>query len=263
METFFNLHVLGESRLQLKKEALPTRRIGRRRESNGLTLPHWNGILLQVSVSELSDISDPVLLAVVGILLVFSLLSFTIIFSKWGGFRRARKANQRFLRAFRKSAGLEPIAAAVEQFRAAPLATVFDFGYSELSRQKATRSKLTNLVALERSLQMGISEEITRLERNMNWLATAAAVCPFIGLFGTVLGIIEAFNGLGVAGSTSLRAVAPGIAKALYATAFGLGAAIPAAIAYNYFNNGIKEIGQRLEDFSLEFLNVAERADGS
>jgi biopolymer transport protein TolQ len=212
-----------------------------------------------VSVSELSDISDPVLLAVVGILLVFSLLSFTIIFSKWGGFRRARKANQRFLRAFRKSAGLEPIAAAVEQFRAAPLATVFDFGYSELSRQKGTRSKLTNLVALERSLQMGISEEITRLERNMNWLATAAAVCPFIGLFGTVLGIIEAFNGLGVAGSTSLRAVAPGIAKALYATAFGLGAAIPAAIAYNYFNNGIKEIGQRLEDFSLEFLNVAER----
>ena len=215
--------------------------------------------MLQVSVSELSDISDPVLLAVVGILLVFSLLSFTIIFSKLGGFRRARKANQRFLRAFRKSAGLEPIAAAVEQFRAAPLATVFDFGYSELSRQKGTRSKLTNLVALERSLQMGISEEITRLERNMNWLATAAAVCPFIGLFVTVLGIIEAFNGLGVAGSTSLRAVAPGIAKALYATAFGLGAAIPAAIAYNYFNNGIKEIGQRLEDFSLEFLNVAER----
>jgi biopolymer transport protein TolQ len=106
---------------------------------------------------------------------------------------------------------------------------------------------------------MGISEEITRLERNMNWLATAAAVCPFIGLFGTVLGIIEAFNGLGTAGSTSLRAVGPGIAKALYATAFGLGAAIPAAIAYNYFNNAIKEFGQRLEDFSLEFLNLAEQ----
>ena len=151
------------------------------------------------------------------------------------------------------------MAAAVEQFRSAPLVTVFDFGYSELSRQLSTRSRLTNLVALERSLQMGISEEITRLERNMNWLATTAAVCPFIGLFGTVLGIIEAFNGLGTAGATSLRAVGPGIAKALYATAFGLGAAIPAAIAYNYFNNGIKEMGQRLEDFSLEFLNVAER----
>ena len=215
--------------------------------------------LLQVKLSELTDISDPVLLVVVGILLLFSLLSFTIIFSKFGGFRRARQANRRFLKAFRKSAGLDAIAAAIEQFRSAPLATVFDFGYSEFSRQKTSRSKVMNLVALERSLQMGISEEITRLERNMNWLATAAAVCPFIGLFGTVLGIIESFNGLGVAGSTSLRAVAPGIAKALYATAFGLGAAIPAAIAYNYFNNGIKEIGQRLEDFSLEFLNVAER----
>jgi biopolymer transport protein TolQ len=217
------------------------------------------GVLLQVNFSELLDISDPVLLAVVGILLIFSLLSFTIIFSKLGGFRRARRANARFLRTFRKAAGLDVIAGAIEQFRAAPLATVFDFGYSELSRQVAARSKLTNLIALERSLQMGISEEITRLERNMNWLATAAAVCPFIGLFGTVLGIIESFIGLGTAGSTSLRAVAPGIAKALYATAFGLGAAIPAAIAYNYFNNGIKEIGQRLEDFSLEFLNVAER----
>jgi len=214
---------------------------------------------LQVSFSELIDITDPVLLVVVGILLVFSLLSFTIIFSKLGGFRRARQANQRFLKAFRKSAGLDAIGAAVEQFRAAPLATVFDFGYSELRRQIASRGGLTNLVALERSLQMGISEEITRLERNMNWLATAAAVCPFIGLFGTVLGIIESFNGLGVAGSTSLRAVAPGIAKALYATAFGLGAAIPAAIAYNYFNNAIKEFGQRLEDFSLEFLNLAEQ----
>jgi len=219
---------------------------------------HWNGVLLQVKFSEL-DTSDPVLLVVVGILLMFSLLSFTIIFSKLGGFRRARRANQRFLKAFRKSARLDAMAAAVEQFRAAPLTTVFDFGYSELSRQAAARGKLTNLTALDRSLQMGISEEITRLERNMIWLATAAAVCPFIGLFGTVLGIIEAFNGLGTAGATSLRAVGPGIAKALYATAFGLGAAIPAAIAYNYFNNGIKEMGQRLEDFSLEFLNVAER----
>ena len=220
-------------------------------------------LLLQVNFSELTDLSDPVLLIVVGILLIFSLLSFTIIFSKLGGFRRARRANTRFLKAFRKSAGLDAIAGAVEQFRAAPLATVFDFGYSELSRQKASRSKLTNLMALERSLQMGISEEIMRLERNMNWLATTAAVCPFIGLFGTVLGIIDAFNGLGTAGSTSLRAVGPGISKALLATAFGLGAAIPAAIAYNYFNNGIKEIGQRLEDFSLEFLNVTERTDGS
>lgn len=217
-------------------------------------------LLLQAKFSELLDVSDPVLLAVLAILLGFSLLSFTIIFSKLGGFSKARQSNQRFLKAFRKAARLDAVAAAAEQFRTAPLATVFDFGYSELSRQLASRSKATNLIALERSLQMGISEEITRLERNMIWLATAAAVCPFIGLFGTVLGIIDAFTGLGQAGSTSMRVVALPIAKALYTTAFGLGAAIPAAIAYNYFNNGIQEMGQRLEDFSLEFLNLAEQS---
>src|SRR4029077_14806341 len=146
---------------------------------------HWTSILLQIEFSKLLDVTDPVLIVVVGILLVFSLLSFTIIFSKLGGFSRARRANQRFLRAFRKSAGLDAVAGAIEQFRGAPLATVFDFGFSEFSRQKAARSKLTNLMALERSLQMGISEEITRLERNMNWLATTAAVCPFIGFFCT------------------------------------------------------------------------------
>ena len=198
-------------------------------------------------------------MAVMGVLLGFSLLSFTIIFSKLGGLRRAKSSNRQFLKAFRKSARLDAVAAATEQFRSAPLVTVFDFGYSEVSRQMSARSKLTNLIALVRSLQMGISEEITRLERNMNWLATTAAVCPFIGLFGTVIGIIQAFNGLQLAGSTTLRAVGPGIANALAATALGLGAAIPAAIAYNYFSNGIKEIGQRMEDFSLEFLNVAER----
>ena len=113
-------------------------------------MAHWNGVLLQVKFSEL-DTSDPVLDVVVGILLMFSLLSFTIIFSKLGGFRRARRANQRFLKAFRKSARLDAVAAAVEQFRAAPLVSVFDFGFSELSRQMASRGKLTNLIALDRS----------------------------------------------------------------------------------------------------------------
>ena len=108
-------------------------------------------------------------------------------------------------------------------------------------------------------MQLGISEEVTRLERNMNWLATCAAVCPFIGLFGTVLGIIDAFQQLGLSGSTSMRAVGPGIARALIATAMGLAAAIPASVFYNYLGSAIKEIATRLEDFSLEFLNLAER----
>jgi biopolymer transport protein TolQ len=121
---------------------------------------------------------------------------------------------------------------------------------------------LRNTDSVSRALQLGISEQLARLERNMNWLATTATVSPFIGLLGTVWGIIDAFSGLGMAGSASLRAVAPGISEALITTALGLAAAIPAAVAYNYFTHILREMGSRMEDFSLEFLNVAERNHG-
>ena len=167
-----------------------------------------------------------------------------------------------FFRAFRKANSMDAIAVASEQFRVSPLVTVFDFGYSEIDRQVKARGTLTNKLALERTLQLGISEEIARLERSMNWLATTATVSPFIGLLGTVWGIISAFGSLAQAGSASLRAVAPGISEALIATAFGLAAAIPAAVFYNYFGTTIREMGARMEDFSLEFLNMAERSFG-
>jgi biopolymer transport protein TolQ len=215
-------------------------------------------LLLQVDFLQLAG-SRPEALVVMGLLLMFSLISWTIIFSKLVLFRRARSKNLQFLRAFRKAARLDAVAAASEQFRAAPLAIVFDFGYSEVSRQVTAKGKITNPLALERTLQLGMSEEITRLERSMNWLATTATVSPFIGLFGTVLGIMNAFNQLGLSSSTSMRAVGPGIAQALLATALGLGAAIPAAVFYNYFGHSIKEIGARMENFSLEFLNLTER----
>ena len=218
-----------------------------------------NGFLLDVNIWELVKPSEPLQLAVLGLLALFSLVSWTIIFSKLALFRRARNGNLRFLRAFRKATRLDAVAAATEQFRSAPLATVFDFGYSEVARQMTARQKITNMTALERTLQLGMSEEITRMERSMNWLATTASVSPFIGLFGTVWGIINAFEQLSLAGSTSMRAVGPGIAEALVATAMGLLAAIPAAIFYNYFGHVIKEIGARMEDFSLEFLNLTER----
>ena len=198
-------------------------------------------------------------LTVLGILLVASVVSWGVVFSKWFVFGKARSSNRRFLRAFRKAAGLEAVAVASEQFRPCPLATVFDFGYDEVTRQIKARGKVANEQALERALQLGISEEVAKLERNMNWLATTATVSPFIGLFGTVWGIIDAFQGLGLAGSASLRAVAPGISEALVATAMGLAAAIPAAIFYNYYGNVVREIGARMEDFCLEFLNLAQR----
>ena len=110
----------------------------------------------------------------------------------------------------------------MQQFPLSPLVAMFEFGYEEVDRQVKARGTVTNKLALERALQLGISEELVKLERNMNWLATTAAVTPFVGLFGTVWGIIDAFLALGQAGSASLRAVGPGIAEALFATALGL-----------------------------------------
>ncbi len=224
-----------------------------------MVAPQITTLWLVVDFLELLKTSDVVPNVVMGVLALASLLSWTIILSKWFMLRGAQSSNRKFLRAFRKATRLDAVAAASEQFRAAPLVGVFDFGYSEVCRQMAARSKISNQAALERTLQLGISEEVSRLERNMNWLATIASVSPFIGLFGTVWGIIDAFSGLGLTGNTSMRAVGPGIASALVATAMGLGAAIPASIFYNAFGSRIREIGARMDDFSLEFLNLTER----
>ena len=201
-------------------------------------------------------------IAVMGVLFCFSIYSWTVIFSKWMSLRGARRTNDRFLRAFRKSSGLEAVMVASERYRPSPLVTVFDFGYEEVERQVRGRNKVTNRTAVERALQLGVSEEMTRMERNMNWLATTATASPFIGLLGTVLGIIRSFMDLSQQASTSLRTVGPGIATALIATAVGLMAAIPAAIFNNVMNTKIRDIGARMDDFALEFLNMVERSFG-
>ena len=205
---------------------------------------------------------SPLTLAVMGVLICFSIYSWTIIFSKWASVRGASKTNDRFLRAFRKSSGLEAVMVASERYRPSPLVTVFDFGYEEVERQVRGRNKMTNRTAVERALQLGVSEEMSRLERNMSWLATTATASPFIGLLGTVLGIIQAFMDLSSQQSTSLKTVGPGIAEALIATAVGLMAAIPAAIFYNLLGTKIRDIGTRMDDFALEFLNMVERSFG-
>jgi biopolymer transport protein TolQ len=196
------------------------------------------------------------------ILILFSLYSWTIIFSKWSTFGSVQRSDSRFLRAFRKANGLEAVMMASEQYRPSPLVSVFDHGYEEVSRQVKARGAVANREAVTRSLTIGTNQQLARLEQNLGWLATTASVSPFIGLFGTVLGIIRAFQNLSGPGSSSLAAVGPGISEALIATAAGLFAAIPAAMAYNYFGNALKQIGSQMDDFALEFLNLIERSFG-
>src|SRR5947209_2346517 len=199
--------------------------------------------------------SGPVAKAVLLILLIFSILSWSIILSKWASLRRARTQSGRFLRAFRKAQRLQDVMAVSEQFRPSPLVPVFENGFQEYRRGQS-------ITAVQRATQIASSEELSRLERRLPWLATTGAVAPFIGLFGTVWGIIDAFHGLGNAGAATLRAVAPGISEALITTAAGLFAAIPAVIAYNQFTHVMREFGSRMDDFSLEFLNMLERGPG-
>jgi biopolymer transport protein TolQ len=192
-------------------------------------------------------------------LLVLSLISWAIILTKWSLLRRARMQSGRFVRAFRKAQRLQDIAAVADQFKPSPLVGVFEGAYEEYRRQAASSGGL-RLVSIQRGMQIGASEEITRLERNVPWLAITAAVTPFVGLFGTVWGIIDAFHGLGTAGAATLRAVAPGISEALITTAGGLAAAIPAVIAYNLIGASIRELAARSDDFSLEVLNAVENS---
>jgi biopolymer transport protein TolQ len=191
------------------------------------------------------------------ILLIFSIMSWSIILAKWASLRRARRQSGRFLRAFRKAHRLQDVAAVSEQFKPSPLVVVFDSAYEEYRRQGEQ-----NIPAVQRAAQIAASEELTRLERRLPWLATTGAVAPFIGLFGTVWGIIDAFNGLGNSAAATLSAVAPGISEALITTAAGLAAAIPAVIAYNAFTHRMREFGSRMDDFSLELVNMIERTTG-
>lgn len=208
-------------------------------------------------ITSLIETSGFVAKAVLIVLLLFSLLSWAIIFSKWGLFRRARVQSNRFMRAFRKSERMQDVAAIADQFKPSPLVGVFEGAYEELRKQSPYPIRMT---ALQRATQIASSEELTALEGRLPWLAITGAVTPFIGLFGTVWGIIDAFHGLGTAGAATLRAVAPGVSEALITTAAGLFAAIPAVIAYNIFLANVREFGARMDDFSLELMNEVERA---
>jgi biopolymer transport protein TolQ len=201
---------------------------------------------------------------VLAILVVFSVFSWAIIFKKHRAFKAARKHSKEFLKIFRQGKKLSEIRTACRALTSSPLPEVFLAGYREIENQAVVKEnpgkpQIRSLEAVQRSLQIAASAELTRMEKWLTGLATTGAVTPFIGLFGTVWGIIDAFQGLGTAGTASLRSVAPGIAEALITTAAGLFAAIPAVMAYNQFVQRLREFGALMDNFALEFVNMTER----
>jgi biopolymer transport protein TolQ len=223
---------------------------------------HLSLVLLSFVSGEIVDLvlqTGPVAKVVLALLLAFSVLSWAVILSKWWLIRSAHAQSGRFVRAFRRAQRLQDVVSAADQFSPSPLVGVFAGAVAEFKRQMGNTGVINNPTSIQRAMQIASSEEITKLERNLPWLAITGAVTPFIGLFGTVWGIIDAFHGLGTAGAATLRAVAPGISEALITTAAGLAAAIPAVIAYNLILGSIRELATRNDDFALEMLNLVDR----
>jgi biopolymer transport protein TolQ len=207
---------------------------------------------------EMVQNSGPVALCVLGVLLLASFYSWTVIIGKASAFAKATKESRKFLRAFRKATRLQEIAQLSAEFKNSPLAQVFDEVYETYKRQTGGFGPPRTLAPLERSAQTAASEAVTTLERRLTWLATIAQASPFVGLFGTVMGVVDSFHGLGMAGAATLRAVAPGISEALITTAAGLFVAVPALIAYNQFTSRIRVFASATDDFCRELLNSLE-----
>jgi biopolymer transport protein TolQ len=230
-----------------------------------------SGVGIFGRVSGSSFIAQIVLL----ILVLLSIGSWSIFLYKWWTFRRIRRRSAQFLDVFRRSNKFSEVQAVCRSLDDSPLVGLFLSGYAELTAQlrqvspdvangpnprtPATRPILKSLPAVDRALLRASVVEVNKLERRVSFLATTASIAPFIGLFGTVWGIMNAFQGIGQTGSTSIAAVGPGIADALVATAAGLAAAIPAVLFYNHLTQRAKLFASDMDDFSMEFLNIVER----
>ena len=222
-------------------------------------------------VFELVARSSPISKLVLLVLILFSVTSWGIILFKLWALNRAERQSTAFLDVFRRSAKFSEVQAVCKNLSESPLVGIFQAGYAELNTQLrqgvptqtgatvAARVTLKSLPALDRALLRAAGVEVNKLESRVSFLATTASITPYIGLFGTVWGIMAAFQGIGQTGSTNLAVVAPGIADALIATAAGLFAAIPAVYFYNHLPSRVKLLASEMDDFSLEFLNISER----
>jgi biopolymer transport protein TolQ len=223
----------------------------------------FNGSLLSMIID-----AGLVVKFVLLVLFIFSVISWAIIFLKYRSYRKIKKENEEFNADYLKSSKLSEIVPAAKKYSFSTIAEVFRVGYEELTKinKQAKESaqgndeiSLSSLDNLERSMNKACNTEMTKLESALGFLATTGSASPFIGLFGTVWGIMDTFKGIGARGSATLAVVAPGISEALIATAAGLAAAIPAVIFYNYFLNQSKNMVQEMDNFAAEFLNIVER----
>jgi biopolymer transport protein TolQ len=220
--------------------------------------------------------SSPIVMAVLMILVLFSLLTWAIIFSKWRTIGQCDEGTEEFLEIFWSGKSMDHIYSASKKYQHAPVARIFQAGYKELQRlmererQRSSRETApidpkdivppeSSIQNLERALNMASRSETMNLESSMTFLATTASTAPFIGLFGTVWGIMNSFQNIGAQGGASLAVVAPGIAEALIATAVGLAAAIPATMGFNYYNHKIRGVRAKMENFAADFLNIVKR----
>jgi len=217
---------------------------------------------------ELITHGGPVVTAVLLILVLSSLASWTIIFRKLLHLRRAQAESLQFLETFWRSKRLDSIYTASEQMPVSPVAQVFRAGYVELSKVTQARpapeegslhDQLGGFENVERALARSNNSELTTLEQSIPFLGTTAAAAPFVGLFGTVWGIMGSFRDIYAAGNANLATVARPISEALVATAVGLFAAIPALVAYNAFNSRIRVLDNEMRNFSADFLNIIKR----
>jgi biopolymer transport protein TolQ len=240
-------------------------------QAQGEVAPEGPGISI-ISLLAGSTYTARAVLLVLGL---FSVISWSIVLYKAWTFRRAQRQSAQFLDVFRRSNKFSEVQAVCRSLNDSPLVGLFQSGYAELTAQlrqpspdlsngpnpgaAAGRPTLKSLSSVDRALLRASAVEVNKLEHWVPFLATTASISPFIGLFGTVWGILIAFAGIAQTGSTNLSAVAPGIAEALVTTAAGLLAAIPAVLFYNYFSQRVKTFASEMDDFSMEFLNIAER----
>jgi biopolymer transport protein TolQ len=217
--------------------------------------------------------SSPFAQAVLAVLVVASVASWAVFLFKLTAFGRGARQSAQFLDVFRRSSKFSEVQAVCRSLGASPLVGLFQAGYAELTAQlrqqpseapthpsgSAPRPTLKSLPAVDRALTRATGVELGKLERYVPWLATIASVSPFVGLFGTVGGIMMAFQNIGETGSTNFGVVGPSIAEALVATGAGLAAAIPAVVFYNMLTNRVKTFASEMDDFAMEFLNIAER----